>query len=277
MTTRVLSIVAFFWAVAAFGAPEPVALTSGWLSVLDVDDASGVVSDDPAIAFPIIVDARQVLLVGGLPGTTTVRVGERDFLVMVGRAQTFLDTALAVRLRAETRHVLPLTGVRRVAVGTPDICDAVVSGEGQLELRPLNPGLTLVIGWSGGMEAKHRFQLLVMVESNGVTRSAEEFDAALTEPLEGGRVALIAGERYLLQRGAVERFAVKDESVAVASAEGELVVLTARARGATRFVTWDSRGRETSRFVVVHERSRPPKPEWDRPPPDVLRGPNDRR
>jgi hypothetical protein len=258
-------------AVPAALAPEPVALTSGWLAVLDVEDAAAVVSDDEAIAFPVVVDRAQVLLVGGLPGTTTVHVTgaddrERVFLVMVGRAQTIVEFEISVRVEAEKVNVLPVRGLRRVVVGNPELCDAVVREDGQLELHPLNAGMTTVVGWAGGTSAAHRFHLIVIVEPRGRVRSSEELDALLTEPLEGNRVALIAGERYLLPRGTTQRFAVKDERVVLASGEGNMVVLSARAAGATRFVTWDAGGRETSRFVVVHERSAPPRPVQDGAP-----------
>ncbi|MFT3710847.1 MAG: pilus assembly protein N-terminal domain-containing protein [Archangium sp.] len=248
-----------------------MAVTSGWLAVLDVEDAAAVLSDDEAIAFPITVDRSQVLIVGGLPGTTTVRVldgadHEREFLVMVGRAQTIVEFEISVRLEAEKVQVLPVRALRRAIVGNPEICDAVVRDDGQLELHPLNAGMTTIVGWAGGTTARHRFHLIVIVESNGVVRSGEDLDAILTEPLENRRVALIAGERYLVPRGTTQRFAVKDERVITASGQGNMVVLSARSAGATRFVTWDANGHETSRFVVVHERSAPPKPVLDAPP-----------
>jgi hypothetical protein len=133
--------------------------------------------------------------------------------------------------------------------------------------------MTTIVGWAGGTTAQHRFHLIVIVESNGQVRSGEELDAVLTEPLENRRVALIAGERYLIPRGSTQRFAVKDERVVVASGQGSMVVLSARAAGATRFVTWDANGKETSRFVVVHERSAPPPPVQDAPAP--IPGPPD--
>lgn len=256
--------------VSSMQAPEPMALTTGWLSVLDVQDAASVVSDDEAIAFPISVDREQVVVMGGIPGTTTVHVvdgqnNERVFLVMVGRAQTLVEFEISVRAESESVQVLPVRGLRRVVVGNPEISDAVVREDGQLELHPLNPGMTTVVGWAGGTSAQHRFHLIVVVEPRGRLRSAEETDSILTEPLENRRVALIAGERYLMPRANTQRFAVKDEGVVVANGQGGLVVLTARAAGATRFVSWDANGRETSRFVVVHERSAPPKPVQEAP------------
>lgn len=277
MNARILAVAVLFSSLARAAepfppalAPEPVALTTGWLGVLDVRDAASVVSDDEAIAFPISVDREQVLLVGGIPGTTTVHVTdaqnhERIFLVMVGRAQTLVEFEISVRAEAESVQVLPVRNLRRVVVGNPEICDAVVREDGQLELHPLNAGMTTLVGWAGGTDAKHRFHLIVVVEPRGRLRSAEELDAILTEPLENRRVALIAGERYLMPRANTQRFAVKDERVVVANGQGGMVVLTARAAGATRFVSWDANGRETSRFVVVHERSSPPTPVQEDP------------
>lgn len=269
MSVRALTLVALTLAYTARAAsPEPVSLTSGWLVVLDVEDASSVFADNEAIAFPIIIDDKQVLLVGGLPGTTQVHVSggndvERLFFVMVGRAQTLVNAEFALTVQAQKPQLVPVRNLRQVVVGNSDVCDAAVSADGRLELNPLNPGMTTLVAWAGGSKKQHRFQMIVIVESNRVKRSVEDFDAVLTDPLEGNRVSMIAGERYLVPRGATKRFGVKDDAVVVASGEGTMVVLTAQRAGATRLVTWDAKGKVSSRFVVVHERSAPPPPVQD--------------
>ncbi|MFO0599786.1 MAG: pilus assembly protein N-terminal domain-containing protein [Myxococcaceae bacterium] len=268
-------LASFSWvALGAEGtaaAPEPLALTSGWLEVIDVADATEVASADPSVALPMVVDHTQVMIIGGAPGSTLVEARSPDrpprvFFVMVGRAATLQDGALAMNLVAGETKRVRLPEVRRLAVGAPEICEAQVTEDGDIELRPLRAGTTLVVAWSGGEAAKHRVRLLVTVQSvdakgRALVRSVEENDAVLTEPLDG-RLALIAGEQMLVETSAW-RFAIADEQVATVRAVGRTLLVEGRAPGATRLVVWNAQGRPLSKFVVVHGRSPPPPPVWD--------------
>jgi Flp pilus assembly secretin CpaC len=219
-----------------------------------------------------------VLLLGLLPGATTVSVwsasGRTDYPVTVTRFPTLQTWDDMVQLDADHPRTFRVPSLTRVAVGDASMCEAIVTGDGGLELRPRRAGRTAVLVWTGG----HRRQVLVTVVSGGVVRSTDDFDAVLTEPLDG-RVVLIAGEQWSLAAPALTQFAVIDPTVARVrvrpGGRGELVIEGQRA-GATRVLVWNGKSKPETHFVVVHARSPfdPPESfEWP-PPGPVPSAPN---
>jgi len=256
-----------------------VDLTSGWLSVLDLEDVQTATSADPTVAAVAAVDHGQVLLLGVGPGQTTISVwtrgaGRREYPVTVTRFTTLQPFDGMLRVSADQRRALRVPSLTRVVVGDAATCDAVLSGPDELELVPRRAGTTTLLVWTGGDGYAHRRLLLVTVESGGVVRSADETDAVLTEPLDG-RVVLIAGERATLETPPPLQFAVRDPAVARVhlGRQGELVV-EGRAAGATHVLVWTGKPRPESHYVVVHPRDRsdPEQDPGEDPPSTVPLG-----
>lgn len=253
VTLMVVLTASTAWAVEGL----PWVLTSGWPTVVDVRALRSVKVDDPTHATAVLLDAEQLLLVGGAPGQTRITVVSDDGETVergltVVRGQTFFASTglLAARVGAPRRVRVP--GLTRVIAGDASLCDAVPVSDDELELRPRRPGVALVLVWAGGLTRAHRRELLVDITSGDVRHSVDDDDALVTEPLDG-RLVLVAGESALLPAPQVTRVAVGDPSVVRvhAAAGGELVV-EALARGATRLYVWTTGPRPQARFVVVH-------------------------
>ena len=150
---------------------------------------------------------------------------------------------------------MQLPGIARVVVGDASICEANLSGRDALELVPRQPGMISMLVWINGLDAAHRRQLLIIVESGGVARTVDEFDSVLTEPIDG-RLVLITGEHAIIPAAGVTQCAMKDSAVAQPRGGhlGELII-EARAEGATWLLLWNGTRRAKKHFVVVHSRS----------------------
>lgn len=259
----------------ASGASEDrtVYLTTGQVSVLDARGVQTASAADGSVVLVTGVDHDQVVLVGAVPGTTTLTVvvgppqapRRIDYRVTVIRDQTLQPFAAVLRATVDRRQRFRVPGLTRVAVGDASMCEALVTGPDELELVPRRAGLASMLVWTAGHDAAHRRQLVVSVESGGFARNADEADAVRTEPLDG-RLVLIAGERAVIDgRGALQ-FGVVDEAVAHVreARRGELVV-EARAMGATRLRLWTGGPRPQSILVVVHAHT-PPEADDDAGP-----------
>jgi hypothetical protein len=255
------------------GEGEQVSLTTGWLTVLDLKDVQSVTSTDETVAVASRVGRGEVLLLGLVPGVATVSVwtssGRTDYPVKVTRFPTLQTWDAMLQLDADHPRSFRVPSLTRVAVGDASMCEALVTGDGELELRPRRAGRTAVLVWTGG----HRRQVLVTVVSGGVVRSSDDSDAVLTEPLDG-RLVLIAGEQWSLAAPGLTQFAVLDPEVAQvrAGGRGDLVIEGKRA-GATRLLVWNGKSRPETHFVVVHTRTPfdPPEDFDESPRPGPIR------
>jgi hypothetical protein len=245
----------------------PIRITTGWLTVVDLKGLQHAASADPSIASVLSAKDDQLLLLGAEPGETIIYLtanGERsEQPVTVGRGTSLRLDSGFMKLSVGSPMTLKAVSLRRALIGDGLLCDAAVSSADALELTPRRPGMTNLFVWTGGVDALHRHEILVLVESGGVSRSADDLDAVLTEPLTG-RLVLITGEHAILDLPPAARFAINDPSVAIASASprGELVI-DARAAGATFLRTFTGSGVPRSTFVVVHAHSPGDPPEDD--------------
>jgi hypothetical protein len=245
--------------LAAAG-PQPLRLSSGWPTVLDLSFVQTVTALDPRVVQATRLDDRQVLLVGNAPGHTrlSVEVGpwgathRVEYEVTVARAGTATERQQrVVELEVDHEQLLELPQLRRVVSGDPAICESSLGPGDTLRLLSRRPGETVLLLWVGGTEARHR-RALVITAKGGVNRTADDLDESLTEPLDG-RLALIAGEHARVPVPGTRRFESRDPSVVVATLHpsGELLV-EARGVGATWVQTWADDGTPGRFFVVVN-------------------------
>ncbi len=247
---------------------ESIRLTAGWVRAFDVKDLQRVRSADPSVLSVTTVEPDQVLLSGVDDGETTLSVWagtpvERtDHLVVVIRGHALFPFDGLLKVDVDDRRLLHGRALTRVAIGDATICEATLTGSDTLALVPRRPGTTSMIVWADGTTAAHRRQILLTVESGGITRTSEEADATLTEP-RSGRLVLVAGEHAILDLPVTTRLAMVDSNVAVARAgEPGEVIVEGRACGATSLLLWNGTHRQVSLFVVVHPRSqRLPEPD----------------
>jgi Flp pilus assembly secretin CpaC len=255
----------------------PWVLTSGWPAVLDVEGLRSVTVEDPTRASAVLLDDDQLLLVGGVPGQTSITVvseieGRLDTVhrgLTVVRGQTFFEQTDLLRAKVAEPRRVRVPGLARVVSGDATLCEVGQVAPDELELLPRRPGVALVLLWAGGSTHTHRRRLLVDITS-GVSRSVDDDDAVATEPVDG-RLSLIAGESALLAVPQLTRVGVADPSVlrVRVAADGALLV-EGLAGGATHLLLWMADARPQRRFVVVLPHTAAPPPvdeEAPLPPP----------
>lgn len=241
-----------------------VRVTSGWLSVVDVKDVQSVTSADATRVSIVSVSEDQVLLLGAEPGETTISVWSgparapqrTDYPVVVVSGDSLQPFDGVLKVSVDDRRTVHARSLKRIAIGDASICDAVLTGPDAFVLVPRRPGRTSMLVWTGGDGAAHRKQLLVTVESGGISRTVDELDTVLTEPVVG-RLVLIAGEHAIVDvPAALRQFTIVDSTVAAVRVghPGEVIV-EARAAGATSLLVWTGKSRPESLFVVVHPRA----------------------
>jgi Flp pilus assembly secretin CpaC len=263
----------------------PYLLATGWPTVLDLEDVRDVRVADPSLASVVRLDERQVLLIGGTPGQTTLTItaGSADAPVTVVhgltviRGQSFFGDAEWVRARVATPRRLHVPRLARVVAGDAAACEVRQVGPDELELLPRQPGVTMVVVWSGGSSSANRRAVLVDVAAGEVSRSADDELDVDTDPVDG-RLSLISGESALCAVGGVTRVAVADASVVrVRPAGAGEVLVEGLAAGATRVTLWTGESRRETRFVVVHEHTEAPPPVVDPLPMPVPKDRSRRR
>lgn len=238
---------------------DEVRLSTGWVRALDVPGVTSASSLEPRVLTVAGVEHDQVVVRGEAPGVTLLLVTvatpqgprEEPWRVVVQRAHTVDTWDHLLTVTALEPQTLRTPRLARVVAGDESLCGARLEGDA-LVLTPRRPGKTPLLLWLGGLEAKHRRQVLLTVETGNVSRTTDELDAVLTEPLDG-RLVLIAGESALVSLPANSRVASADEAVArvLGVRDGQLVVEGRRA-GATWLRVWTDGQRPRAQFVVVH-------------------------
>lgn len=144
------------------GAAETVEVKVGERRVLEVGDMTRIALGNTEFAEVRTLGKSQVEVKGEAPGQTTLLVwkksGERqEYTVKVTGGEQKPDETLTLKV-GETR-ALSFPGVKRVAVGDPEVTDIRVEGAGELRVQARKAGETVLLVWTA--EGRKAWRIIV--------------------------------------------------------------------------------------------------------------------
>ncbi len=204
---------------------------------------------DPAVCELRTQGDGAVLLTGKTAGETTLEVStggmEVVYDVFVTDERTDAPVAQTLRLEVGLERVLTLSGIERVAVGDPKICDVKTVGGHQLLVVGASVGRTTLLVWPGD---GRRLAWEVVVAAR---RPRPDATAAIDEETHV-ELRLVVGHTKSLAIPGVERVSLGDPAIADVELAGhDRLRVVGLQEGTTSLWSWNAKGQNTPITVIV--------------------------
>jgi Flp pilus assembly secretin CpaC len=146
-------------------AEERIELKVGEQRLITVGELTRLALGDVDFAEVRTVGTTQVEVTGQAPGSTKLlvwkRSGERvEYTVTVSGEKASAEDETVTLKKGDTRE-LRVKGLKRVAVGDPQVADIVTSGKDALQITAGKAGETTLLVWGSGAKERRAYRIVV--------------------------------------------------------------------------------------------------------------------